>query len=466
MVRKEIWKNGRLKNQPSISQKTEYKEIWKNVLTFLERDLSKGEIATFLGSTELINLHEGKARILCPNRLTMEKLRTRYAAHLAEAFQTVCGGEHQFSFEIKPLENTIPTDSRTASQPSLFHHAPPNGLAASYSFENFVVGLSNQLAVSVARAAVEQPGALHNPLFIYSGVGLGKTHLLHAVGNSVREKTPNARIIYASAERFTSEFIRSIQSQQTAATFRRKFRGVDVLLIDDVQFFASRTASQEEFFNTFNELFLAGKQVVLAADRHPAEFKNIEQRLVSRFAGGMITDIQEPDLDMRLQILRNKAAAQQAEVSEDVLLALAQQLEGSIRQLEGTLHQLLAISQAQKSPPTEELLKAVLRTAPPTSTFIAPQDIISSVCRAYQITSEQLCSANRSREVVLPRQIAAYLLRQISRASLHQIGGFLGGKDHSTILYGLGKIEKQFATDEILKNQVESIRGEILGKNR
>src|SRR3989304_5887257 len=217
MVLKEIWKNGRLKNQPSISQKTEYKEIWKNVLTFLERDLSKGEIATFLGSTELINLHEGKARILCPNRLTMEKLRTRYAAHLAEAFQTVCGGEHQFSFEIKPLENTIPTDSRTASQPSLFHPAPPNGLAASYSFENFVVGLSNQLALSVARAAVEPPGALHNPRFIYSGVGLGKTNLLHAVGNSVREKTPNARIIYASAERFTSEFIRSIQSQQTAA---------------------------------------------------------------------------------------------------------------------------------------------------------------------------------------------------------------------------------------------------------
>jgi chromosomal replication initiator protein len=442
-----------------------YKETWKNILTFLERDLSKGEIATFLGSTELTDLHEGKVLILCPNRLTMEKLRTRYAANLTEAFRAVCGGDHQFSFEIKPLENTTPPDPGTASQPSLFHHAPPNGLAASYSFENFVVGLSNQLAVSVAQAVVEQPGALHNPLFVYSGVGLGKTHLLHAVGNSVREKAPNARIIYASAERFTSEFIRSIQSQQTAAGFRRKFRGVDVLLIDDVQFFASRTASQEEFFNTFNELFLAGKQVVLAADRHPAEFKNIEQRLISRFEGGMITDIQEPDLDMRLQILRQKAAAQQTEVSEDVLLSLAQQLEGSIRQLEGTLHQLLAVSQAQKAPPTAELLKAVLRTTPPVKTFIAPQDIINSVCRAYQITSEQICSSKRTQEIVFPRQIAAYFLRRISQASLNQIGKLLGGKDHSTILHGLEKIEKRLTGDQILKNQLESIRGEILGKN-
>ena len=437
------------------------KETWQNVLTFLEKDLSKGEIATFFGSAEITDLQEDSARIVCPSRLALEKLRTHYAPNLAEAFRTVGGRDYQLSFEVKPLENNLPQEPGT-----FFHHTPSNGLSGSYNFDSFVVGLSNQLAVSVAQAVVEQPGALHNPLFIYSGVGLGKTHLLHAVGNSVQEKSPNARIIYASAERFTTEFIRSIQSQQTAASFRRKFRGVDLLLIDDVQFFASRTASQEEFFNTFNELFLAGKQVVLAADRHPAEFKNVEQRLISRFAGGMITDIREPDLDMRLQILHRKAAAQQTEVSEDVLLALAQQLEGSIRQLEGTLHQLLAISQAQKAPPTEELLKAVLRTAPPAKTFIAPQDIIGSVCRAYQITSEQLCSSKRSREIVFPRQIAAYLIRQINQASLNQIGELLGGKDHSTILYGLEKIEKNLIGDQILKNQVESIRGEILGKNR
>jgi chromosomal replication initiator protein len=438
-----------------------HKEIWQNVLTFLERDLSKGVIATFFGAAELADLDNGQALILCPNRLALEQLRTRYRSQLAEAFRAVGGGECQFSFEIKPLEN-----HRAPDLGPIFRNTPNSGLAPAYNFESFVIGLSNQLAASVAQAVTEQPGALHNPLFIYSGVGLGKTHLLHAVGNSVLEKAPNSRIIYASAERFTTEFIRSIQSQQTAASFRRKFRGVDVLLIDDVQFFASRTASQEEFFNTFNELFLAGKQVVLAADRHPAEFKNIEQRLVSRFAGGMITDIQEPDLDMRLQILRRKAAAQQAEVSEGVLLALAQQLEGSIRQLEGALHQLLAIARAQQTAPTEELLNTVIKTAPPAKPFVTPSDIIGEVCQAYRITAEQLCSSQRSREIVLPRQVAAHLLRQISKASLNQIGELLGGKDHSTILYGLGKIEKQLATDEILKNQVESIRGEILGKNR
>ncbi|MEX2053460.1 MAG: chromosomal replication initiator protein DnaA [Patescibacteria group bacterium] len=442
------------------------KEIWQNALVFLERDLSKGVIATFFGPAELAGLEEGTARILCPNRLAQEQLRSRYSSQLTEALRAATGSDYQLSFEIKPLKTELPANSGSEIQPSLFHHSPPNGLAVSYSFENFVVGPSNQLAVSVAQAVTEQPGMLHNPFFIYSGVGLGKTHLLHAIGNHIKEKKPDAHVIYASAERFTTEFIRSIQNRQTAASFRRKFRSVDALLIDDVQFFASRTASQEEFFNTFNELYLAGKQIILAGDRHPAEFRNVEQRLVSRFAGGMITDIQEPDLDMRLQILRRKAAAQEAQVSEEVLLALAQQLEGSIRQLEGALHQLLAIARAQKAPPTAELLNAVIKTAGPVRPFVTPAEVIKSVCQAYQITAEQLCSARRSKEIVLPRQVAAYLLRYINKASLNQIGKLLGGKDHTTILYGLKKIDRQLAADEILRNQVESVRGEILGKNR
>jgi len=459
MNHKEVWQNGRPENRPSISP--EYKEVWRNVLTFLERDLSKGVIATFFGSSELVGLEGGEARILCPNRLTQEQLKTRYSSQLAEAFRAVGAGECRLSFEIKPLNNAVPQEPGT-----LFHHAPPNGLAVSYSFENFVVGFSNQLAVSVAQAIAEKPGALHNPFFIYSGVGLGKTHLLHAIGNAVKDRVPEAKVIYASAERYTSEFIRSIQSQQTAAGFRRKFRSVDVLLIDDVQFLASREASQEEFFNTFNELYLAGKQIVIASDRHPAEIRDVQQRLISRFGGGMVTDIQEPDLDMRLQILRRKAALQQAQVSEEVLLALAQKIEGSIRQLEGALHQLLAIARAQQAPPTTELLDAVIKTAGPTRPFITPTEVIKSVCQAYQITSEQLCSIRRAREIVLPRQVAAYFLRYINKASLNQIGELLGGKDHTTILHGLVKIEKQLAADEILRNQVESIRGEILGRNR
>src|SRR3989304_5254339 len=217
MNHKEVWQNGRPENRPSISP--EYKEVWRNVLTFLERDLSKGVIATFFGSSELDGLEGGEARILCPNRLTQEQLKTRYSSQLAEAFRAVGAGECRLSFEIKPLNNAVPQEPGT-----LFHHAPPNGLAVSYSFENFVVGFSNQLAVSVAQAIAAKPGALHNPSFIYSGVGLGKTHLLHAIGNAVKDRVPEAKVIYASAERYTSEFIRSIQSQQTAAGFRRKFR--------------------------------------------------------------------------------------------------------------------------------------------------------------------------------------------------------------------------------------------------
>lgn len=437
----------------------DHKKIWKEILTFMEGDLSKAVIATFLGGTELASLEGGEARVFCPSRLSLEHLKTRYAEKLAGAVRHVCGQDYTLSFEVRPLPNPSVQELGPIFKTTVTH-----GLVSSYTFDNFVIGLSNQLAASVAEAVVEQPGSLHNPFFLYSGVGLGKTHLLHAVGNAVQQKNPEARVIYASAERFTTEFIRGIQSQQTAASFRRKFRGADVLLVDDVQFLATREASQEEFFNTFNELYLAGKQIIIASDRHPAEIKDVQQRLISRFAGGMIADIQEPDLDLRLQILRQKVGSRGVQVGEEVLLTLAQQLEGSIRQLEGTLNQLLTTAAAQKIAPCPELAQAVLKSIPASRRFVNPPDVIGTVCRCFGINREQLCSPSRSREIVLPRQIAAYLLRQMGNASLNQIGVLLGGKDHTTILHGLKKIEKDLTQNNFLHNQVESIRGEILGK--
>lgn len=434
------------------------KKVWKEILIFLEGDLSKAILGTFFEGTELASLEDGKALILCPSRLSLEHLKNRSAEKLAGAIRHVCGQDYFLSFEVRPLPNPglqeLPIFKTTVTQ----------GLVSSYNFSNFVVGLSNQLAVSVAEAVVEQPGSLHNPFFLYSRVGLGKTHLLHAIGNAFQQKNSDSRIVYASAERFTTEFIRGIQSQQTAASFRRKFRGADVLLIDDVQFLAKKEGSQEELFNTFNELFLAGKQIVFASDRHPTEIKDIEQRLISRLAGGMIADVQEPDLDLRLQILRQKAQARGMPVGEEVLLTLAEQAEGSIRQLEGTLNQLLTIATAKQTAPSSELARAILKSVPASHHFVSPPDVIGTVCRCFNVSREQLCSASREREIVRPRQIAAYLLRQMGDVSLNQIGTLLGGKDHTTILHGLRKIEKELTQNNFLHNQVESMRGEILGK--
>ena len=431
-------------------------------MTFLERDLSQAVIGTFFAGTELASLEAGEAKVFCPNRLSLEHLKQRYAGKLAEAIRAVSGQDCTLSFEIRP----VITPNIQELGPIFKAGVPNNGLVSSYTFESFVIGLSNQLATSVAQAVVEQPGNLHNPFFLYSGVGLGKTHLLHAIGNAVQQRFPDARVVYASAERFTTEFIRGVQSQQAAAGFRGKFRGADVLLIDDVQFLAKKEGSQEELFNTFNELFLAGKQIVFASDRHPTEIKDVQQRLISRFAGGMVTDIQEPDLDLRLQILRQKAGVRGAWVEEEVLLTIAQQLEGSIRQLEGTLNQLLTIATAQKVDPSPELARAVLKSAPVSRRFVSAPDVIRTVCQCFGISREQLCSKSRSREIVRPRQVAAYLLRQMGGASLNQIGTLLGGKDHTTILHGLEKVEKDLSQNNFLRNQVESIRGEILGKNR
>ncbi len=435
------------------------KEIWQNLLLYLETELSKPTIATFFGETELASLENGQARILCPNRLSLEHLRTRYEEKIREALRAISGQSWQLNFEIRPLAPHRPQELGP-----IFKTGESTGLVNSYTFENFVVGLSNQLAVSVAEAVTERPGELHNPLFIHSGVGLGKTHLLHAIGNQIKQISPERKVLYASAERFTSELIRAIQDRRTTSSFRRRFRSLDVLLIDDIQFLAGREATQEEFFNTFNELYLAGKQIVLTSDRPPAEIQRLEQRLVSRFAGGVVADIQEPDLDMRAEILRRKAAARGTNLREETVLALAEKVAGSIRQLEGALNQLLAIAATQKIEPSPELAQGILRTQCSSNQEISPQTIISATCRRFGVTPEDLRSASRAQEIVLPRQIAAYLLRKINRSSLNQIGRLMGGRDHSTVLHGIEKIEKEIAENEILRNQVELMRGEILGK--
>lgn len=430
-------------------------ELWKNTLATLEVEVSKPNFAAFISKTKLASLTKGEAVIACPNPLIAERLKKRYAGIIKEVLTNLTGENCRLTFKVQRNQSPSP---KTADLGPLFTRLKNgDGLFPSYTFENFVVGLSNQLAHAAALAVANQPGTLHNPLLFYAGVGLGKTHLMHAIGNAVKMKNSEARIHYCPAESFTNEMIEAIQDRRTAAQFKKKFRSVDVLLVDDIQFIAGREATQEEFFNTFNELYLSGKQIILTSDRHPQEIKSLETRLVSRFSGGMIADIQPPDLDLRIAILRQKAKEQGTALNDEIILALAEQVAGSIRQLEGTLTQLLLLTQTHRETAPEELVALVVQNnsyhQPPPS--VSPEAILRETCRQFKVPKEALVSGKRTREVVLPRQAAMYLLREVTSLSLEKIGELLGGRDHSTILHGLKVIEERLKADPLFRKQLD-----------
>lgn len=435
------------------------KELWKNTISCLETELSKATIGAFFADTELSFTKAGEVKILCPNRLSADYLKSRYKSKIEKILNTLTGETYFTSFGVKKV-----FFERTQDLGPIFRNSVQDGLVSTYTFENFVVGLPNQLAVQIAKTVGEQPGNIHNPFFIHSKVGLGKTHLMHAIGNSLKSKDPQAKILYTSSEQFTNSFIKSIQNKKSAVSFRKKFRSVDILLIDDIQFIAGREGTQEEFFNTFNELYLHGKQIVLTSDRHPSEIQKLEQRLVSRFYGGMIADIQKPDLDIKVEILKRKAQEKGATLNDEILLKIAEQITGSIRQLEGTLNQILAISASQNINPTKELVAKLVKNIPCSREFISPQDIIQTVCKHFGVENDVLQSKKRSQNIVLTRQIAAYLLRNLSQMSFKDIGDALGGRDHTTVIYAVEKIENNLKENDLLRSQIQHLRVDILGK--
>lgn len=433
-------------------------ELWRNTLAALEVEISKANFAAFFPKTKLISLNQQKAVIACPSSLIAERLTKRYAGMIKETLADLTGKNYHLAFEVRRSYLSSPKPTNLGP---LFSHLRDNtGLAPAYTFENFVVGLSNQLAYTAAHSVTDRPGSLHNPLLFYAGVGLGKTHLLHAIGNAFKAKDPKARIRYCPAESFTNEMIEAIQSRRTAAQFRKRFRSVDLLLVDDIQFLAGREATQEEFFNTFNQLYLSGKQIVLTSDHHPWEIRKLEARLVSRFSGGMITDIQPPDLDLRFAILKQKTKERGAALNDKIVLALAEQIVGSIRQLEGALTQLLLLVQTHRETTPEELINLVIQNnsfhQPPIA--VSPKAILGEICRQFKTSKEELTGPNRSSEVVLPRQAAMYLLRELTALSLEKVGELLGGRDHSTTLYGIKTIKQRMKANPVLHRQVEMIK--------
>lgn len=340
-----------------------------------------------------------------------------------------------------------------------------SGLNPKYTFSTFVVGNNNKFAQAAAQGVAETPGSKYNPFFIYGGVGLGKTHLMHAIGNQILSYNSNAKILYVTSENFTNQLINALKDQATEK-FREKYRNIDVLLIDDIQFIANKKSTQEEFFHTFNTLYESGKQIVLSSDKPPKDIELLEDRLKSRFEWGLIADISNPDYETRLAILRKKTQLDNIIIDDEILSAIATRVDSNIRELEGTLNKLIAKASLTNSPITMEMTEKAIND------IVAQQDkVISSeyiqdvVGKYFNVSPQDLRGAKRSNDVTFPRQIAMYLCRNVAQMSLPQIGIDFGKRDHTTVMHACNKIEKEIKSNSNTKLIVESVKKILLSDN-
>lgn len=431
-------------------------QMWKTVLSEIELTISKANFATWFQNTSLVDTKDGTAIVRVPNAFTKAWLENKYNKAILKVLRAV-------SSSIKEVHYTVVSDvsrvqshqqrpkRKLVSEASLVREAQPElsgieinketGLNPRYGFDSFVVGSFNELAHAAALAIVKNPGAAFNPLFIYGGVGLGKTHLLQAVGNELSAHGLY-KVKYVTSEKFTNELISAISNQETER-FKDTYRQIDVLIIDDAQFFSGKERTQEEFFHTFNALYERNKQIILSSDRPPKAIPAVDERLRSRFEGGMIADIGDPDLETRISILRSKMTQKEIVLPEEILLYISQTVQKNIRELEGALNRVIAHRKLANTEPSLETVKSILSTInnSPAKNITAKQ-IVRCVALFYDVQERDLVRKNRRQEIVKPRQIAMYLLRNELKCSFPFIGARLGGRDHTTAIHACEKISK------------------------
>lgn len=435
-------------------------QAWQATLGQLQMEMPKASFDTWVRSAELIRLENNTARIGVQNAYARDWLENRLTSTLSRLLTGYLENPVQVEFVVchqdAEHENAARTEAapRTAGQQN-------RCLIERYRFDNFIVGSSNRMAHAACLAVAEKPARAYNPLFLYGGVGLGKTHLLHAIGNAAAEK--GMQVLYVSSEDFTNELINAIRTQNTLA-FRERYRSIDLLLIDDIQFIAGKESTQEEFFHTFNTLHNQEKQIVLSSDRPPKAMITLEERLRSRFEWGLSVDIQPPDLETRIAILRSKAMRAGRELPLEILTSIARQIQSNIRELEGALTRLLAYADLSNRPVSDELVNIALADLLPQRTSVEPMQVLTIVGRAFGISREKLLGRDRSREVVLPRQVAMYLMREVGNISLPQIGAVLGGRDHTTVMYACEKVADLIERDDRLRRQVFNLREQLVGR--
>ena len=431
------------------------KGIWALARENMRRDMSALSFNRWIDVLEPVTIQNGILVIQCPDAATKSTINEYYK-------DTVRMGVKQANTQIIDVMLILPDQRRdfdgseNTTTPSIY------ALNPRYTFDTFVVGNSNRIAHAAAQAVAKAPGHAYNPLFLYGGVGLGKTHLMHAIGHAVKENYPTARVLYVTSETFTNELIEAIRMGKNAE-FRHRFRNVDLLMIDDVQFIANRQSVQEEFFNTFNTLHNAGKQIVISSDRPPKEIANLEERIRSRLEGGLITDVQEPDIETRIAILRNKAQQEGRTVDDSIIQFIAEHVPNNIRQLEGSLTKVFFYSNLKEEPITMSLAREALKDLLPEDkkVDVNPTRIKEIVADFYHITLQSLMSQRRDKEVVVPRQIAMYLCHDMLSLPYKRIALLFERSDHTTAISACDRIEKLMGEDADFKKSLEDIRKKI-----
>jgi len=438
--------------------------LWEECLAHLSKRIKKQSFCTWLKTTRGLPSPEGSIRVAVPNKFVADWLEEHYLDLIKDSIMMVAGRSLALAFHVsRDSKNYHPQISINFDQPSpkrsSVQSAPEErGLNLKYTFEAFVVGDSNQFAHAAALAVAEAPGKTkYNPLYIYGGVGLGKTHLVQAIGHFILDSYEGIKVLYVTSEKFTNDFINSITSN-TMQDFVNLYRNVDVLLLDDIQFFAGKESTQVQFFHTFNVLYQNGKQIVLASDRAPREIKGIEERLLSRFQQGLVTDIQPPDLETRIAIINKKAESDNIPIPIEVATFIADNITSNIRELEGSLIRLLAYASLNSKDITVDLAKEVLKDSIRNGTReVTIEHIQKKVAVSYNLSSESLCSKRKTQELALARQVAMYLARSLTTASLKSIGLHFGGRDHSTVIHACTQVTENLKVDHNFKLKVDAI---------
>lgn len=442
-------------------------QAWQNLIGQLQSEMAKTSFDTWVRSAELVNFEDNVFTIGVQNAYARDWLENRLSSSITRYLTGYMNEKVDVKFIVWHKESAAQATNPVSdliSQPT--NHQKDNNTLCSflnsrYSFNNFVVGPSNRLAHAACLAVAENPAKAYNPLFLYGGVGMGKTHLLHAIGNTAINN--DLTVLYVSSEEFTNDLINAIRSHNTQS-FRDRYRNIDVLLIDDIQFIAGKESTQEEFFHTFNTLHGQDKQIVISSDRPPKAMNTLEERLRSRFEWGLIVDIQPPDLETRTAILRSKAERSGRQVPSEILDLIARQIQSNIRELEGALTRVLAYSELSNLPLSTQLVNSALADLLPRRDKLMPDQVLYAVANAFGISPEKILGRDRSRDIALPRQVAMYLLREEAHISLPQIGEAIGGRDHTTVMYACDKVADMIERDDRLRRQLIQIREQLYGR--
>ncbi len=464
-------------------------QLWKAALGQLELRVSQGNFLTWFRGTSIKEIKDGVATVLTPSAFAHEWLSRKYKEPILEELSSLDKSVKVVKFIIqsentsfRPVKsnprivvqknrkepvitqnnNSAPVMAPIRTGMQFNNKSLPQTLNPKYTFDTFVIGPNNEVAHAACKAVSSQPGTAYNPLFIYGGVGLGKTHLMHAIGNTVLQGSPTARVVYVSSEKFLNDFVQSIREQNTQL-FKDTYRNVDLLMIDDVQFMAGKSKVQEELFHTFNALYNSNKQIVLSSDRSPGLIPTLEERLRSRLSGGMLVDIKQPDYETRLAILSEKAAQSDVTIEEEALAFIAKNIQKNVRELEGALNRVIAHCELNKRTATLSYTESILSEIMdrPQQRTVDSNKVVQTVSTYFNLSQDELQGKCRKKEIVRPRQVAMYLLRKENNASFPTIGDLFGGRDHTTAMHACEKIEKLLEHDEELVQDINFIKEKL-----